>query len=122
MKIIKNFVKYSTIGLFNTAIHWCIFSFLVYCFSFYQSISNFLGFLVSVTFSFFANARFTFKDSATSLKYLLYITFMGALSLAVGIVSDVLDLHPLLTLVTFSIISLLLGFLYSNFIVFRKTK
>lgn len=35
-------------------------------------------------FSFYVNARFTFKQSTTTRRYLLYVGFMGLLSILTG--------------------------------------
>ncbi|EOU7308700.1 bactoprenol glucosyl transferase, partial [Shigella flexneri] len=87
-----------------------------------QAMANFAGFVVAVSFSFFANAKFTFKASTTTMRYMLYVGFMGTLSATVGWVADRCSLPPIVTLVTFSAISLVCGFVYSKFIVFRDAK
>lgn len=119
--MITLFSRYFSVGILNTLIHWSIFS-LCYYLGQPQSISNFVAFIVAVTFSFIVNAKWTFKSDATVTRYALYIGFMGALSLLVGYAADLVALNPVITLCSFSIISLLCGFLYSNFIVFRGCK
>jgi len=113
------FSKYVSVGVLNTAVHWiCFFTF--YNLGFSQSHSNLLSFLVAVTFSFYMNAKFTFKSTATSRKYVIYTLFLGALATLIGKVSDVAQLPPILTLVATSGASLVIGFLYSHFVVFRE--
>lgn len=85
-----------------------------------QSFSNLYAFAVAVTFSFFCNARFTFRDRPTLKRYLLFTSFMGAISWLTGDVGDRLALPPLATVVVFSLISLIMGFFYSKYIVFRS--
>ncbi|WBF44627.1 GtrA family protein [Serratia rubidaea] len=116
------FSKYASIGVLNTLIHWGVFAMCVYGIHTSQTLANFAGFIVAVSFSFYANARFTFKSSTTAIRYILYVGFMGALSVAVGWVADKSELPPLLTLAIFSGISLICGFIYSKFIVFKDTK
>lgn len=118
----KLFARYTTVGIINTFIHWVIFSVFVYIMGTAQSVANFIGFTIAVSFSFFANARFTFSASTTTLRYLLYVVFMGMLSAAVGWAADWYRLPPMLTLLTFSTISLICGFIYSKYIVFRDIK
>lgn len=120
--MIKLFTKYVSIGVLNTALHWAIFALCVYAFHTSQALANLAGFAVAVSFSFFANARFTFESSVSTERYLLYVGFMGALSVAVGWIADKCALPPLFTLVVFSAVSLICGFLYSRFIVFRNAK
>jgi len=120
--MMKLFARYTTVGIINTFMHWVIFSIFVYLIGTAQSVANFIGFAIAVSFSFFANARFTFSASTTTLRYLLYVVFMGILSAAVGWAADWYRLPPVLTLVTFSAISLICGFIYSKYIVFRDIK
>ncbi len=120
--MLKLFAKYTSIGVINTLIHWVVFAVCIYVFHTGQALANFVGFVVAVSFSFFANAKFTFKSSTTTKRYMLYVGFMGALSAAVGWVADKAGLAPIITLVVFSAISLVCGFIYSKFIVFRDAK
>lgn len=122
MKMLKIFTKYTSIGILNTLIHWLTFAVFIYVLGLSQAIANFLGFLLAVSFSFFANARFTFRTTVSCRRYILYITFMGTLSLIVGWFADFLTLPPIITLITFSAISLICGFIYSKLIVFRDLK
>ncbi len=120
--MLKLFSKYAAIGVLNTLIHWVVFAVFVYALETGQALANFGGFVVAVSFSFFANARFTFKSSTTTVRYMLYVGFMGTLSAAIGWEADNVAMSPLLTLIIFSVISLICGFIYSKFIVFRHAK
>ncbi|MFH2244828.1 GtrA family protein [Enterobacter sichuanensis] len=120
--MIKLFTKYASVGVINTLIHWVVFSVCIYVLHAGQALSNFSGFMFAVSFSFFANARFTFNSSATTLRYMLYVGFMGTLSATVGWAADKSDIAPIVTLIVFSAISLVCGFIYSKFIVFRDAK
>ncbi|WP_097313969.1 bactoprenol glucosyl transferase [Escherichia coli] len=120
--MLKLFAKYTSIGVLNTLIHWVVFVVCIYAAHTNQALANFAGFVVAVSFSFFANAKFTFKASTTTMRYMLYVGFMGTLSATVGWAADRCSLPPIVTLVTFSAISLVCGFVYSKFIVFRDAK
>ncbi|MGL4674307.1 MAG: GtrA family protein [Wohlfahrtiimonas sp.] len=113
------FLKYLSIGVLNTGLHWLIFGLCITLLTFDQSIANLMGFMVAVTFSFFMNAKFTFNKTPTSLKYILFTIFMGVLSYTIGLIADQLNLHPIITLISFSTLSLILGYLYSKWIVFK---
>lgn len=113
------FIKYILIGILNTSIHWGIFGICFSLLDINQSNSNLYSFLVAVTFSFFMNARFTFKKAPTGLKYILFIVFIGALSFLTGFVADHFAIYPIVTLVVFSALNLVLGFMYSKLIVFK---
>lgn len=116
------FARYASIGLINTLIHWASFAVCIYALHTNQALANLAGFIVAVSFSFFANARFTFKSQTTTLRYMLYVGFMGALSASVGWAADKSGMAPIITLIVFSAISLVCGFFYSKLIVFRDAK
>ncbi|MFS3556948.1 GtrA family protein [Citrobacter braakii] len=120
--MLKLFAKYTSIGVINTMIHWVVFALCIYAFNTNQSVANLMGFMIAISFSFFANARFTFNTTPNTLRFAMYVGFMGALSVAVGWIADKTGFLPIITLVMFSIISLVCGFIYSKFIVFRDSK
>ncbi|WP_320725855.1 GtrA family protein [Enterobacter ludwigii] len=120
--MLKLFAKYTSIGVINTLIHWVVFGICIYGLSTNQALANFAGFVVAVSFSFYANARFTFNASTSPLRYMLYVGFMGSLSATVGWAADKSGMAPIITLIVFSAISLVCGFIYSKFIVFRDAK
>lgn len=122
LDMLKLFTKYASVGVLNTLIHWVVFAACFYALGTSQALANFSGFVVAVSFSFFANARFTFNSSTTTTRYMLYVGFMGSLSAAVGWAADECSLPPVVTLVVFSAISLVCGFIYSKYIVFREAK
>lgn len=110
-----------SIGVLNTAIHWLSFAGFVW-FGLGQAMANLLAFCIAVTFSFFANARWTFESSASLSRYLMYVGFMGALALGIGWAADRAHLHPLVTLIGFSAVSLVCGYTYSRLVVFKGSK
>jgi putative flippase GtrA len=114
------FSRYFSVGIVNTAIHWALFLALQGM-GLSQWASNGLAFLVAVTFSFYANAKVTFQARATPQRYAVFVLFMGCLSVLVGVVADRLQLFPLVTLVVFSGLSLVVGFLFSQWFVFRRS-
>lgn len=118
--MIKVLFKYCVVGGFNTALHWISFAVVYHFLHGTQAVSNLVGFCIAVTFSFFANAKWTFNAEQTTLRYFMYVGFMGCLALSFGYVADKMQFNPFITLIGFTIISLVIGFLYSNFVVFRK--
>lgn len=119
--MLKLFTRYASVGVINTAVHWAAF-FAIHAAGVNQAFSNMSAFFIAVTFSFFANARFTFNGQATTGRYLVYVAFMGALAASVGQMSDKLQFPSVVTLVTFSAVSLVMGFFYSKYVVFRERK
>lgn len=115
----SKFSKYTLIGVLNTAVHWLVF-YIFLTFNSSQAWANLVGFAVAVSVSFFLNATYNFSSKMTLYKYIIYVAFLGSMALLLGWLADRLGLPSLLTLVVFSASSLVIGFLYSNFIVFRS--
>jgi len=116
----RGFSSYTIIGVANTLIHWQLFFLLSVAADLSQALSNLAAFLVAASFSFYMNAQFTFDARASTGSYLLFLGTMGALSLGVGHVADVWKFPGLLTVALFSGLSLVLGFLFSKYVVFRE--
>jgi len=119
--MVKLFGKYASVGVINTALHWAVF-FILHISGLNQTVSNTFAFIAAVIFSFFVNARFTFKGEANLHRFILYTFFMGLMAALVGKTADLMHLPSLFTLIAFSSISLIIGFLWSKFIVFREIK
>ncbi|WP_201746167.1 GtrA family protein, partial [Citrobacter werkmanii] len=111
-----------SVGVINTALHWLVFGVLLHFFGASQAVSNVVAFCVAVTFSFFVNAKWTFKSHATSGRYIAFVLFMGFMAALTGHIADALGAPAVVTLVAFSAFSLIAGFIYSKFIVFRDAK
>lgn len=116
--LIKKFGCYSLVGIFNTVIHWSVF-YLAILFGLTQALANTFGFVMAVSASYLLNAKFTFKQSVHKKSYVWFLLVMGLTSTSIGFLGDWLDWPGLMTLVLFSTISLILGFLFSNYWVFR---
>ncbi len=113
------FLKYASIGMLNTLIHWSIFFSFLKLFEFSQMYSNALAFIGAVSVSFILNAKITFKKELSIYKYVIFTTFMFILAILVGYGADFFVLSPIYTQIIFSLISLILGFCYSKFFVFK---
>ncbi|AKL10529.1 TPA: GtrA family protein [Kluyvera intermedia] len=116
------FSRYISIGVINTALHWVCFGILLYFFGTTQAVGNLIAFSIAVTFSFFANAKWTFKSNPTSRRYIAFVTFMGVVAGLTGYIADIINAPKVVTLVVFSSFSLISGFIYSKFIIFRDAK
>ena len=115
----SGFFSYSLVGLANTLIHWQIFFVLRVAAGLDQSTSNFAAFCVAASFSFYVNALYTFEAKRSVMGYVAFLCVMGGLSFAMGYLGDRWHLHGLLTVAAFSLLSLVIGFLFSRFVVFR---
>lgn len=114
----KMFFRYLCTGGLNTCIHWGVFLVLDLGFHMGQASANICAFIVAVTFSYFANARWTFSTTPSLRTYFVYTPFMAVMAGLIGMAGQVFRFHPLLTLCLFSAISLVCGYLYARFIAF----
>ncbi|AEG32179.1 GtrA family protein [Thiomicrospira cyclica] len=114
----KKFSRYTLIGLLNTAVHWIVFA-LVVSLGFSQAIANGLGFLTAVTGSYLLNSKITFNKAPNKKGYSYFVIGMGSISVLIGALGDYLEWPGLVTLVVFSFTSLLLGFGWSKWVVFK---
>lgn len=103
----------------NTAIHWAVF-YLFLKFDFSQSLSNLFAFATAVTFSFYANGKYTFQSKVSLRRYLVFTICMGLIAFILGLVADYFELFGLVTLILFSGTSLIIGFLFSKYVVFKE--
>lgn len=115
----KSFFTYSLVGQANTLIHWQIFFVLRVGIGLDQATSNFFAFCVAASFSFYVNALYTFEAKHSASRHVLFLSMMGVLSFIVGHLGDHWQLHGLLTVAVFSLMSLVIGFLFSRFVMFR---
>jgi len=113
------FRKYFWVGIINTALHWLIFFLLIWLIELSSAWANLIAFTVAASFSFFANAIYTFKVQATKKRYFYFMIFMALLSFQTGWATDWFNLPKIVALVSFSALSLVLGFLYSRYLVFN---
>ena len=121
-KDVTRFLMYATIGLLNTAVNWVVFLVLVYWAGVAQAIASLAAFLCAVTVSFFVNAKVTFESRTSVLGYVGYVAFLGSLALLVGAGSDRAGLSPFVTLIGFSALSLVVGFLFSRYVTFAESR
>lgn len=116
----KGFTPYAVIGVANTLIHGQIFYVLYAAAELSQAASNFAAFCVAASFSVYVNALYTFDAKLSVFGCLLYVGFMGSLSFAIGRAADVWQLHGLVTVASFSLVSLVFSFFFSRVVMFRE--
>ncbi|WP_243466249.1 GtrA family protein [Sodalis glossinidius] len=92
---------------------------MIDAFKYEQSVSNFVAFISAVTFSFFVNSKLTFKKRPTTTGYMIYIGIMGFLSILSGYVGDRCNTSPMFMLISFSVISLVIGYFSAKHLVFK---
>ena len=115
----RQFIIYCLIGLLNTAIHFFSFLFVLKIIE-YQTISNFIGFCFGLCFSFFMNARFTFKEKTDVRKFFKMLITSGGLALLFGFMGDSFQFSPFLTFCIYIILNPIFGFIITKYYVFSS--
>jgi len=118
MEVSGQFIRYLLIGVLNTAIHGGVMAILVKRWGMRLALANATAFLCAVTFSFFANAYWTFTAAVSVQRYLTFVVFMGCLAYGTGFVGDKLKASGLVVFLFFSVLSLAIGFAFSRHFVF----
>jgi GtrA-like protein. len=115
------FLKYLIVGIFNTAIHVVVFAAMQLAGK-DQALSNLVAFMVALSFSYIANARFTFRVPVSFMRYCVFAAGMGSLSVSLGYLADSRDWAPLFTVGLFCLVSLLLGFVFARWVFTEKRR
>ena len=80
--IVKEFIIFCSIGLTNLAVDFSVYIFLTRVVHLYYIVAAIISFVVAVTWSFYANKKWTFKYSGGNLR-LVYIKFFIANSISI---------------------------------------
>ncbi|AXQ49466.1 GtrA family protein [Stenotrophomonas rhizophila] len=115
------FLKYLIVGTFNTAIHVVVFAAMQLAGN-DQALSNLVAFMVALSFSYIANARFTFRVPVSFMRYCVFVAGMGSLSVSLGCLADSQGWPPPLTVGLFCLVSLLLGFVFARWVFTEKRR
>ncbi|MCP1772814.1 putative flippase GtrA [Neisseria perflava] len=116
------FPRYTVAGIANTLLHWLALGILVSACGWPHAPANLLAFFIAVSFSFWLNAKWTFRRPMSSRRYLAFVGVMAALALFTGLLTDYLQWPVAATAVMFSAVSWLGGFWAAHFWVFRDNK
>lgn len=116
----QSFARYGLVGIVNTLVHWAVFLGMHLGFGVLQAPSNLAAFAVAASVSYQLNARYTFAVRPTGSRFLLFLCGMGSLSLLLGKIADAAGLPPWLTLLIFTALSLVIGFCFSRWVVFKR--
>ena len=115
----KGFSALMVIGLADALIHWQVFFVMCSAGGLSQAASNFAAFCVAAAFTLYVNMLYTFETGTSLLSYLLFICVMAGVSVGIGLIGDAHALHGLITVASFTVLNLLLGYCFFRFVLFR---
>lgn len=125
VNLTKQFIKFCLVGLTNLVVQLCFYFILTRFFHLYYIIAAVLAFIVAVTWSFYINKKWTFKQTDNDHKD-QYVKFFIANSLIAVISISLLSLfvekfgiHDLLSQFLASVICAIINFTINRFWTFK---
>lgn len=127
----KEIILYLIVGALTTAISIFVQWIFTYPLPLHTFFATLISLFISITFAFFTNKIFVFESKTKGKKaflhelYLFYSSraFTAIVELiAMPLLVDVCHFHPMITKAVVSIVIIILNYVFSKFIVFRKRK
>ena len=124
--MLKQFVKFSLVGVLNTTIHYGVFYTLYEFLGLYYILASGLGFCLAVTNSYICNKYWTFKSRGADVgrefvKFFIVNIVSLSINLAcMAILVELFDLHPPVAQVVTIGITLIVNFTGNKFWTFKR--
>lgn len=124
---LKELIKYTIVGVINTAISWLSFLFFFYIIKFGFRVSNIISYILGLTNSFFFNKFWTFRKGGFNFREILWfilvflVAFFSQYFISVFLKEKV-NFHPLIAYIIGNVIYTTVGFLGNKFITFKNVK
>lgn len=127
----EELIKYLIIGVLTTAINYVVFVILVKAIKIDMHVSNIIAWIVSVIFAYFTNKLFVFESKSFKLnvigKEILSFGAARILSLLLEelilyIFVDLLNMNQLIIKLIANVIVIIINYILSKFIIFKKPK
>ena len=131
MKKYEEVLKYLIIGILTTVINYIVFAILVNNAKIEMHTSNIIAWVVSVIFAYITNKLFVFESKSFKVKILIKeittFTLARILSLLLEeailyIFVNLLNMNKLVIKLVANILVIILNYILSKFIIFRKSK
>ncbi len=123
--MLTQLIKFSIVGVLNTAIHYVIFFYLYSYLGVYHLLASATGFCFAVTNSYFVNKHWTFaqRNSNKSHQFVKFLT-VNLVALMVNLTGMLLlvesfQVNPLLAQLVMIVITLTVNFMGTKFWSFR---
>lgn len=126
----QELIKYLVIGVLTTVINYIIFALLVNIIKFDMHFSNIIAWIISVIFAYFTNKLFVFKSKSFKFNVLgkEIVTFGAARifsllleEVILYVFVDKLKMEKLLIKLIANIIVIIVNYVLSKFIIFKKS-
>lgn len=126
--MVSQFIKFSLVGILNTAIHFGVFYFLYSFMGLYHLLASATGFCIAVTNSYFMNKYWTFNQGNSNIyseftRFLMVSLLSLLINLAcMSILVDLFSIHPPTAQLAAIMITLVVNFLGNRYWTFNSSK
>lgn len=131
IKKYKEVIRYLVIGILTTVINYIVFAILVNNVKIEMHTSNIIAWIVSVIFAYFTNKLFVFESKSfklnTLIKEITSFTISRIFSLLLEetilyVFVNLLNMNKLVIKLIANILVIILNYILSKFIIFKKSK
>ncbi len=131
IKKYEELIKYLIIGVLTTAINYVVFVIFVNAIKIDMHASNIIAWIVSVIFAYFTNKLFVFESKSFEIKVMIKEIFaFGAARIFSLLLEEVilyvfvnlLSMNQLIIKLIANIIVIIVNYILSKFIIFKKPK
>jgi len=125
----KKVILYLLFGVMTTAINIIAYNLCYYCFNISNNISNIVAWILSVLFAYITNKKWVFESQIFNFRIVVKELFSflgcrfitGLLDIVIMYISvDILKLTPWIFKIISNLIVIILNYIVSKLIVFRK--
>lgn len=127
----REMISYLFFGALTTAVDFVSYYALTRFLSVGENLANILSQIIAIIFAFFTNKLYVFEDKKTDVRSLLsqFVSFASLRcvtlvlnSLLFTVMLDYLKINDIVTKVIISVIVIILNYIFSKLIVFKKKK
>lgn len=129
MKKYKSFIAYAVFGVFTTIVNIVTYNICYYKWDFSNTLSNIIAWLLAVTFAYLTNKAWVFESKLWTWQVLQKeIPAFISCRLATGVMDliimfvcvDILGWHALLMKLISNVLVIILNYVFSKLVIFKK--
>ncbi len=127
----REIISYVIFGALTTFVDFATYVFLTRVFSLNEDLANIISQVVAIIFAFIVNKLFVFEDKENNLKTVIYqflkfsslrLITLSLNSLIFFVMTEFTTINDIITKALVSIIVIILNYIFSKLLVFKKTK
>ena len=127
----REIISYVIFGALTTFVDFATYVFLTRVFSLNEDLANIISQVVAIIFAFIVNKLFVFEDKENNFKTVIYqflkfsslrLITLSLNSLIFFVMTEFTTINDIITKALVSIIVIILNYIFSKLLVFKKTK